>query len=75
MGGNVQYINILEYTRAKPSLAVNRQTQPNPLRNGVDLRTCRRTLVLAVSVVPVRVSGFYLYLDLDYTIPSIPSVE
>jgi hypothetical protein len=58
MGGNVQYINILEYTRAKPFLLVNRQTQPNPLRNGVDCRTYGRPLVLAVSVVPVRVSGF-----------------
>lgn len=60
MGGNVQYINTRVYAR-QASLPVNRQTQPNPLRNGVD----RRTLVLAVSVVPVRVCGFYLYLDLD----------
>lgn len=40
-----QYIFIIyvfistDHTRAKPSLVVNRQTHPNPLRNDVDRRT------------------------------------
>jgi hypothetical protein len=75
MGGNVSI-----YTHSSiraPSLfwGVNRQTQPNPLRNGVDCHTCRISSVSCFRCFRARVSGFYLDLDLDFTIPSIPSVE
>lgn len=76
MGGNVSiYIHTRVYARQAPLvlLLTARHNQTPCVMVSIVVHVAY--LVLAVSVVSVLVSGYYLYLDLDFTIPSIPSVE